>query len=223
MAKVASFSYKIWINGKLLDDNRMSHISQVVLEDSASGSDLLKIQISDPDLTFLGDDIILEKSKIKFAGTYEDTDGKTTKVEFTGYIAIIDVQFPDNNTPELVINCMDVTYLMDRKKKKRTWENKKASDVAQLIFKEYGLKTNIDATSKKLDTISQSDVTDIQFLVNLANDQSEEYLVYVSDNTGYFKKKKLPTSASVEFKYKQHPYDIRGFTPRIEKKKQASS
>lgn len=214
--QLASFSYKIYINKKLLDDNRMKNILDITVMDNSTGSDLLQISMCDPDLYFISDSIITEKSPITFEATYSSSTGVKSSLKFEGYISIIDINFAEDGIPTMLISCMDNTYLMDAKPKKRTWEKAKRSNVASQIFKEYGFKTVIDATSKTEDSISQSNETDISFLSKLADE--EGYLVYVEGNTGYFVKKPTKLTSQATLQYKEAPYDILGFSPRITKK-----
>ena len=214
--QVAEFSYKIYINGKLLDDTRMMNIQEIVYEGNCSGSDLLQIYIHDPDMKFMEDSIIVEKSTIKFEAIYISSLGEKSTLEFKGHIAIIDISVLDDGVPQLALHCMDNTFLMDLDTKNRTWENIKVSDVVSKVFKEYGFKTKIDPTSSKKESVAQSNETDITFLTKLADE--EGYLVYVEDNTGYFVKKPTNPPSQATLIYKEAPYDIVSFSPRITKK-----
>lgn len=215
--QIASFSYKIYIRGKLLDDTRMKNILDVTVQDNCTGSDLLQITMCDPDLKFIEDDIITEKSAIKFEATYTNSKGAKSSIKFNGYISIIDIDFTDDGVPTMCLSCMDKTYIMDTQKKKRTWEKIKRSEVAKKIFKEHGLKTVIHDTKEKVDTITQSNETDIVFLNKLASEE-DDYLVYVEGDTGYFVKKPTKVSSQATLQYKEAPYDITSFSPRIVKK-----
>lgn len=218
MSNVGSFSYKIIFNGTELDSSRMKCIESVVLNDKAHGSDLLQINIIDSDLKFAEDSILVEKAKVKFEATSVDSRGKTTKLSFDGYVAIIDLDFPGDGSPKMTLHCMDTTYLMDAKEKKRTWQNMKVSDVVSKVFQEYGLTPKVDATKDKVETISQSNTTDIAFLLSLADSEKEDYLCYVEGTTGYFVKKPKEPPSQKDLVYKDAPYDILGFSPRIAKK-----
>lgn len=215
----ASYSYKIYINKQLLDTERMKNTLEVTLMDNSTGSDLLQISMCDPDLHFISDNIITEKSPITFELNYTSSTGSNSSLKFEGYISIIDIDFAEDGVPTLLISCMDNTYLMDASTKKRTWENLKNSDVVKKIYTEYGLKTQVDATSKTLESISQSNETDIAFITKLADE--EGYLAYVEGTTGYFVKKPTSPTSQATLYYKQAPYDILGFSPRITKKEKA--
>ena len=66
-----------------------------------------------------------------------------------------------------------------------------------------------------METITQSNESDIAFLTKLA--EEEDYLVYVEDNTGYFVKKPTNPTSQATLVYKESPYDIISFSPRITK------
>ena len=205
--------YMLYINGKELDDFRYSMVEEITYEDSASGSDLLTLKINDPEFIFVNDKIFLEDNKVKFVGGF-DSD---LPLKFEGYISLIDIDFPEDGTPSLTVHCMDNTHLMNRVKKKRTWNNTTKAKVVKQIFAEYGLKTVIEESGVVEDTISQSNTTDIQFIIELASNEIEPYLVYVEGTTGYYVKKKILEKHQATFDYKQGDMNMLSFTPRINK------
>ena len=60
MSELLTPYYQLYINGKEIDELRYSMIDTIDFEDNSSGSDLLKITISDPDLILLSDNIFVE-------------------------------------------------------------------------------------------------------------------------------------------------------------------
>lgn len=213
MSNVLTPYYQLFIKGEEIDSERYSMIEEIVFEDNSSGSDLLSITINDPNFIFLNDDIFIEEAKVKFIGGYLDNH----RVMFEGYIATIDVDFPNTGCPTMTLNCMDNTHLMNRSKKKRTWKNKKRSDIASQIFKEYGLTAVVDASPRTEEDISQSNETDIVFLEKLAGEEIDTYLVYVEGNKGYYVKKKLLDSPQATLDYREGNMQIMSFSPTINK------
>lgn len=205
--------YRIYIDGKELDEFRYSMIKEIVFEDNASGSDLLKITIVDPEFIFIDDNILIEEKKIKFYGGYEHD----YRHMFSGFISIVDIDFPEEGSPTLVVNCMDSTHIMNRVKKSRTWTNKTRGEVASAIFKEYGLKAVIKTNGNKQEDISQSNETDIQLLIKLADEEVDTHIVYVEDNTGYFVMKEILSSPQATLDYRDGAMNILSFSPRINK------
>ena len=213
MSDILAPYYQLFIKGKELDEERYSMIEEIVFEDNSSGSDLLSIRINDPNFVFLNDDIFIEEAQVKFIGGYTNAN----RVMFEGYIATIDVDFPNTGCPSMTINCMDKTHVMNRKKKKRTWKNKKRSDVASAIFKEYGLTAIVDTSPRTEEDISQSNETDIVFLEKLAGEEIDTYLVYVEGNKGYYVKKKLLDNPQATLDYREGNMKILSFSPSINK------
>lgn len=213
MSKLLNPYYRIYIDGKELDEFRYSMIKEVVFEDNASGSDLLKITIVDPEFIFIDDNILIEEKKIKFYGGYEHD----YRHMFSGFISIVDIDFPEEGSPVLVVNCMDSTHIMNRVKKSRTWTNKTRGEVASAIFKEYGLKAVIKTNGNKQEDISQSNETDIQLLIKLADEEVDTHIVYVENNTGYFVKKEILSSPQATLDYRDGAMNILSFSPRINK------
>ena len=214
MAKVREVYYEISIGGKPLDNSAISLIDSISLQDNSTGSDILTINIVDPDFTFIGSkSIFVEEQSITFKGGWKDD----VSLNYVGYISVVDLDFPNTGSPSLVLHCMDNTHLMNRKEKKRTWQNKKVSDVANEIFGEYGFSATVDDTEVVEETISQADKTDIVFLIELASGLEDEYLVYVEGDKAYFVKKPILGESQAELKYRQNPYDIVSFSPRIVK------
>lgn len=205
--------YQLFIKGVELDSERYSMIEEITFEDNSSGSDLLSIRINDPNFVYLNDDIFIEEATVKFIGGYINNH----RVMFEGYIATIEVDFPNTGCPSMTINCMDKTHIMNRNKKKRTWKNKKRSDVASTIFKEYGLTAVVDSSPRTEEDISQSNETDIVFLEKLAGEEIDTYLVYVEGNTGYYVKKKLLDNPQATLDYRDGNRQIISFSPTINK------
>lgn len=213
MSEILMPFYRIYIDGKELDDFRYSMIQSITYEDNSTGSDLLTIEIMDPEFIFLDDKIFIEDVKIKFVGGFDNN----YRTMFEGYIAVIDADFPETGSPSLVIHCMDNTHLMNRVKKKKTWNNKTRGQVAKEIFKEYGFSSQIDDSGVKQDSITQSNETDIAFLTKLAGEEVDPYLVYVEGNKGYFVKKKILDKQQATLDYRDGEMNVISFQPRINK------
>ena len=204
--------YAIYINGVELDEYRMNMLESIDFEDNATGSDLLTLTFYDPDLVLLSDNIFVPHCNVSFTGGWL----KGSVVTFEGFISVIDIDFPESGTPSITLNCMDNTHIMNVEKKKRTWENTKASTVAEQIFREYGFKAVVHDTGEVEENLSQSD-TDIKFLTQLADDQYENFLVYVEGTTGYFVKKPTLGTPQATLEYREGNGDLISFSPRINK------
>lgn len=212
MVKSMYYDYEIHVGGKKLDEYRKSKIQEITFEDTAKGSDMLTLTVADPDFLFIDDDIFVEDTPVKFLGGWL---GDT--LTFEGYISIIDVDFPSEGFPIITVHCMDNSHIMNRKPKKRTWKNLKDSDIISSIFKEYGLIAIVDDTGKVNKTVSQSNVTDIQFIVGKVDDQLTDFVCYVEGNTGYFVKKKILDSPQDTLAYRKGDGRLLSFRARVDK------
>jgi len=105
---------------------------------------------------------------------------------FSGYITSVITEFQEGQAPALIVRGMDVSYLMMKGSKSRSWNKKKYSDVVSEIAKEYGAKAIADATTTQFPTISQSRVNDYHFIQQLANLVNYDFFV-VGKNI-YFRK-----------------------------------
>jgi phage protein D len=204
---------EITIKGKKLTDEQMKYVTKVVYEDSATGSDLVTIYIDDPDFKYMDSDIYTEEVPMSIKGGWLHDKSVT----FSGFITTIDFDFPEEDNPSLTIHCMDNSHLMNRKANTITWKKKRPSDIAKTIFKKYGLKAVVDTIGKVEDSISQSDATDISFLIDLANNQIEDVLCYIEGKTGYFIKKKVLSSAQANLYYRSKDFSLKSFNPRMDK------
>jgi len=218
MSEIKEQYYEIYIRGIQFDDSKYQLVEEVTFEDNATGSDLLHIALKDPDYRFIEDDLIVEESPVNFAGGWR---GDT--VSFEGFISVIDIDYPLHGVPTITLHCMDNSHIMNRKKKKRTWKNVKMSTVAESIFKEHGFIPIVDDTDKIEETISQSNTTDISFLISKAKDQSSEFICYVEGNKGYFVKRKILDNPQDTLEYFSGNGKLLSFRPRINKESKQES
>lgn len=213
MSEILMPCYQLFIKGQELDEFRYSMIQSITFEDNATGSDLLTIEIEDPEFVFINDDIFIEDVKVKFKGGYLGN----MRTMFEGWIALVEMDFPDTGAPRLTIHCMDNTHVMNRVKKKRTWQNTTRAKVARQIFQEYGLKAVVEDSGKVEETISQSNETDISLLTKLVDEEIDPFLVYLEGGTGYYVKKKILASPQATLDYREGSQTIISFSPKLNK------
>lgn len=120
MSKVLSCYWNVYINGTLLDINRKQCIDSINIDELCDGSDLCTISIHDPDFLFIEDNIFVEEATITVNIGWH---GDTYRVNFTGYISAIDIDFPESGYPMISLSCLDKSHIMNRKKKNRSWDN----------------------------------------------------------------------------------------------------
>lgn len=216
MSKVLSCYWNVFINGKELDKARKECIDSIDIVEQCDGSDTCTLVVNDPDFYFIEDNIFIEEATVKVEMGWH---GDTHRVTFAGYISAIDISFPDSGFPVLSIFCLDESHVMNRKKKKRSWDNVTRADVVKKIAQEYGFKCVIESgyTFKTEDTISQSNNTDIEFCESLASEEREPFMCKLVGDTLYYVKKGILKEPTSTLYYKKFPYDVVSFSPKINK------
>lgn len=214
--KVLACIWTVAINGNNLDLDRKRCINSIEISTACDGSDVATIAIVDKDMIFIEDNIFVEDATIAITMMFV---GSTDKVTFNGYISAIDIDFPEEGMPNITLTCLDSSHVMNRDKKKRSWDNVTRKDVVQKIAGEYGLKFEGESSynGKVEDNIAQSDQTDIEFCEKLASEETELYMAKVVGDTLIYKKKCLLESPTMTVHYKQYPYEVRSFNPQINK------
>lgn len=214
--KVLACIWSISINGSTLDLQRKRSINSINISTACDGSDTATVEISDKDLVYINDNIFIEDATISISLMFV---GTTDKIVFDGYISAIDIDFPEDGVPTISLTCLDGSHVMNREKKKRSWNNVTRLQVAQKIATEYGFKFVGEPSYAGAveDTISQSDQTDIEFLEDLASQEDELYSCKLRGDTLYYKKKYLTDTPVMDVNYRQYPYEVRSFSPRINK------
>lgn len=214
--KVMACIWSVSINGVALDLQRKRSITSIQIDTQCDGSDTATIDITDKDLVYINDNIFIEDATISISMMFV---GTTDKITFNGYVSAIDINFPEDGMPVLSLTCLDGTHVMNRTKKKRSWNNVTRMQVAQKIAAEYGFKFEGETSYNGVveDTISQSDQTDIEFLEDLASQENELYSCKLRGDTLHYKKKNMTAEAVMAIHYKKYPYEVRSFSPRINK------
>lgn len=179
----------IEIEGKEINDVYPDLVSlEVELDDELAS--MLRLQIAilqqpDGTWTYLDDERFRIWKKVAITGGFESgTEGL-----ISGYITHVKPYFdPDRSRCTLKIWGMDGSVLMDREEKLKDWPNKKDSDIASEVFKNYGFTPKVEDTrvihDEAVSTIVQRE-TDMQFLKRLALRNGFE--CYVEGKTGYFR------------------------------------
>lgn len=216
MSKVLSCYWSVSINGKELDKIRKECVESIDISEQCDGSDTCTLLINDPNFYFIEDNIFIEEATISVAMGWH---GDTHRVTFAGYISAIDIKFPESGFPVLSIFCLDNSHVMNREKKKRSWDNVTNADVIKKIAQEYGFKCVVESgyPFKTEDTISQSDTTDIGFCESLASSERDPFMCKLVGNTLYYVKKGVLKDPVSTVYYKKFPYDVISFSPKINK------
>ena len=175
--------YGITLNGKELGVERLAFITELSITQDMEASSTCTFKVTDPNFYFIEDSIYVRETPIQVSITLAGVLDK--KVFFDGYIAAVDMDFPSDGAPTLSITCIDKTHEMTRVKYKRSWENVNSAQVVQQIAQEHGYKCYIqpDGEFPIQATIIQDDKTDIEFLEELAGNETTDLYVCFLNTT----------------------------------------
>lgn len=206
--------FTLAINGKELDFPRMKRIVGVEVENGEDGSDTLTLTVVDPDRIYVEDDIFIEDVPVYLEMGWF---GSSVFYTFDGYIALLDIDFSEDGICDLVITCMDKTHLMNRKKKSRSWKGLTRPEVISVIAKEYGFSfyKQPNYNFKVVDEITQSNQTDIEFILGLAGEESELFTCKYRKGTIYYVKKGLLNKSKADLGYHTGDCSVISFSPEV--------
>lgn len=214
--ELLSIIYDVWISGTKLEMEKKSCITSISIKETVDGSDTATIQISDPEFMYIEDDIFVEENTIMIKLGWDNT---TYRVEFSGYISALDINFDSDGCPKLTLTCMDNTHIMNRTKKNNTFKNTTSAEVVKKIVQSYGYTCVVDSSYSfnVQETITQSNQTDIDFITKLAGDEVYPFTARLVGTTFYYVKKGKLETPKITLTYKKYPHEIISFTPKINK------
>lgn len=105
---------------------------------------------------------------------------------FSGYITSVAIELQEGEPPSINVQGMDITFLLMKGAKFKSWSKKKYSDVVSEVGKTYGATMKVDATKSTITTIAQNKETDFQFIQRLAGIVNYDF--FIVGKTIYFRK-----------------------------------
>ena len=111
-------------------------------------------------------------------------DAATTPTAMLGQVTEISTSFAETGTPQLVVSGYDHGFPLTLGRNSDSWQNRKDSEVVQLIAGFHHLDTAIDDTAEKHPQVEQNQQSDWEFLKTLAernsaDDKSLHFELYV--------------------------------------------
>lgn len=214
--EVLSIVYDVWISGTQLNMEKKQCINSIDIKETVEGADTATIQITDPEFLFIEDNIFIEENTIDIKMGWSNS---TYRIEFSGYISALDIEFTTSGVPRLTLTCMDNTHRMNRKKNDKTFKDKTNAEVVKEIVKSYGYKCVVDSdySFTKKETITQSKQTDIDFLQKLAKDEVHPFTARLVGDTFYYVRMGKYTTPKMTLTYRNYPHEIISFSPKINK------
>lgn len=215
MARYYSKYCYIYINGVELNEQRYRSITDVVYNQTIEGSDSVVISITDSDAIFIEDDIFIEDTPVKIVFGINEIKCEWV---FEGEINDIDLDFPEHGDITLNINCIDNSNRMNKVTKTRTFTNMRNVDIVKEIVESYGLNFKIvnEFSFKNYDSISQDDISDLEFIEQLRDDEVFPSYAKMYDPTTFcFQTITFVKPVICTLSYRINPFDIISFSPTI--------
>lgn len=207
---IAVPNYEIFLNGKEMPGDYYDLVEEVTYESHASGSDIATIFIKDPYMRIINDPRIVRGMRITLNGGWISDLSKW----LDGYISMVDVEFPETGDPTITLHCMDESFLLDRQDVKMSYSNVTFSQLAEMVGRRNGsLTARGTETSTIHEELSQSDESDMKFLIRMADE--ENLVVKVVNGTITWKPKDAAGTSQDTLTWRKPPFSIISFSPRI--------
>lgn len=209
-------SFKVTIKGKALSTTMASRVQGITFSDSVGGSKSLTIQIIDPNLEIVQDDIFVNEAKITASISVPAINYAET---FSGYISCIDFDFPDSGEPVISITGLDSSHLFSAKKNTKTWTNMTRVQVIEKVVQTHGFSfENKGVTDTVQESIVQDNETDLALIERLVYDEIEgENRITFDNNQVVLSSLSFASKSGIAFHYKIKDCDIMSFSPQITK------
>lgn len=204
-------TYSVKFSGKEVSAEFKRNITDIEIEESDYEADMARISVMDKDFKFSNQVKLLMKQKAEVVLGY---NGKMV-IKIVGEVATIEGDFNQEGAPTLVIEIIDNTTTMTKKKKTRKWKNKRASDIAIQLAKEYKFKYSIPQTSTVYDEYTQDDETDAELLQKLADDEGLVFYLIANENKLYFGECIRNPKSLGSLHYNMNDTDILSFQPQL--------
>ncbi|BEP29031.1 phage late control D family protein [Helicovermis profundi] len=188
-------AFKVLIDGTDIVLKEYMAITKITVETNIDKADFVQFIVSNA--------YEVDKSSFKWTDKYflpgkkvEIKLGYVDKFEtvFIGVITSATFSIGENSTPNIIVGCMDKSFLMMKGKKYKLWTKMSYSEVVSKIAGNYKLTANVDKTELKYETIIQNFQTDYEFIMGLSKRSIREF--FVSGDYLYFIDK-YSSSASI--------------------------
>ena len=217
VSSVLSCWYEVYLNGAKLPFDTKRQIESLSITDCASGCSTARVVFNDVNFVFVEDDIFVEDVPVRIEGGW---NGCMHRFCFDGFISAIDIDFGGDGYPVVTLNLMDGTYLMGREEKCRTWEDATSEEVVREVAGEYGYGVEVFPEGyvfMREECIAQSNMTDIAFLRQLADRESDLFVCCLKNDgkTVYYGIRDVSENPVTDLWYRRENSEIVSFRPRI--------
>ncbi len=214
-------TFLIEIEGRRLSKDITHEITSFVFEDNEEEMDVMEISVTDRYLQFVDDPLFQEGNEITARFGYAD-DLSPKKV---AVIKDIDYDFPETGEPTIKLKAYDKGHKLAGKQIQRVWRKPAPgilySEIAEKIATEHGLTTVVTKTVGRHLRVAQGNLSDAQFLKELAAKSRDKdgkgvtgFVFYIQDDELHFHPRKLESRPGMALEYfTDREGVLRSFTP----------
>jgi len=182
-------TFLIQIEGQDLSKDITQEITSFVFTDNEEELDVLELSVTDRNLQFVDDPLFQEGNEIVARFGYVGNLSPRKKA----VIKDIDYDFPENGDPTIRIKAYDKGFKLAGKENQKVWQKPAPgilySEIAEQVAAANGLTPVVTATKGTHLRVTQSNISDAQFLKELAEkardrdgDGVSGYVFYIQDD-----------------------------------------
>ena len=201
-------AFLIQIEGQALSTDITGEITSFVFEDNEDELDVMEVFVSDRHLRFVDHPLFQEGNEIVARFGYVDALSPRKKA----VIKDIDYDFPENGDPRIRLKAYDRGFQLAGKENQKVWQKPPPgilySEIAEEIAAANGLAPVVTPTVGRHLRVAQSNVSDAQFLKELAakardrdGDGVTGYAFFVQDDELHFHPRTLTEAPVTVLEY----------------------
>jgi phage protein D len=163
---------RLSIDGKPQDD-LLPDLIEIGVDEAVDQADVIRLRLAvtrrlDGTWTYVDDERLGLWRRLTVEAGYPPA----AEVLFDGYLTHAVAGFTVDDDPYLEVSGMDASTLMSLREQQRSWPNRADHEIAQAVFGEYGLSSEVEDTqvqAAEAVAVTVQHETDIQFLRRLAH------------------------------------------------------
>lgn len=201
--------FQVAINGQAVPEEMMKFVSEMEVEEAEGKASIARLTVIDKDRIWIEDKQIVKGSTMTVVGGHR-TDFRYL---FFGKISTIEGDFAEDGNATITINAIDRGYLAFKDKRKRSWKNKKISDILIQIIRECGFDPEVEDSKKVLKLVVQNEMNG-DFIHKWAGKM--RWNKFRTPSGKYYVGSKKEGKVAMEWiEYQQGGHEIRSFQPTI--------
>ncbi|BBO89880.1 phage late control D family protein [Desulfosarcina ovata] len=201
-------TFLIQIEGQTLSADITQEITSFIFEDNEEELDVLELSVTNRNLQFVDDPLFQEGNEIVARFGYVDNLSPRKKA----VIKDIDYDFPESGDPTIRIKAYDKGFKLAGKENQKVWKKPAPgilySEIAEEISSANGLTSVVKPTKGQHLRVAQSNISDAQFLKELAIKAREQdgdgvtgYAFYIQDDELHFHPRELEKKPAAVLEY----------------------